>query len=240
MSKLADWIRKKRPDLCSAVVVAAGSSQRMGEDKMFMDLDGVPVLIRTLDALNRFACVEEIILVTRPEHIEELALKCRERGLLKVTKVICGGATRVESALAGVSEISRSARLAAVHDGARPLVTKELFYAAVHAAALHKSAVPAVPVADTVKRTQGEKTSETLDRDSLVYVQTPQVFYPELIKAALTKAVQEGVSYTDDSAAVEALGVPTYLTPGSPENIKLTTPLDLELARAILRSRAAE
>jgi len=237
MKKISDWIRKTKNTVCSVVIVAAGSSTRMGEDKLFMELDGMPVLERTIRALNGCSCVEEIVLVTREESLEKVAELCKACGADKVTRVVIGGRTRNESALAGLTQIRRDARLVLIHDGARPLVTEEVVYNAMHAAALYKCAAPAVPLTDTVKETEGESVVRTLDRSRLSAIQTPQAFVPEIIKAALTRAVKDGVEYTDDCAAVEAMGLPVRLSEGSAENIKITRPLDLQTAAAILRSR---
>lgn len=240
MSGLAESIRNIRNTTCSAVVVAAGSSVRMGEDKLFMKLGGMPVLARTLLALHACACVDEIVVVTRAESLEQVAGLCRDYGVLKVSKIVCGGATRTESALAGLSEIRRGAHIAIIHDGDRPLVTEKIVWDAVHAAELYKAAAPAVPVTDTVKLRENNTVARTLPREELAAVQTPQAFRPELIKAALTRAVLSGVSYTDDCAAAEALGIPVRLTDGSRDNIKITVPADLELAESILRRREVQ
>ena len=120
---------------------------------------------------------------------------------------------------------------------ARPLVTEEVVRDAMHTAALYKCAAPAVPLTDTVKETAGESVIRTLDRSRLAAVQTPQAFVPEIIKAALTLAVKNGVEYTDDCAAVEAMGISVRLSEGSQENIKITRPLDIQTAAAILKSR---
>lgn len=241
MSLLFKAIRKvkKRP-FCSAVVVAAGSSRRAGTDKLFEKLGKMPVLARTLTALERCECIDEIVVVTRQEKIVEVAKICRDYGIIKATKVVCGGETRVHSALAGVSECSREAVVIAIHDGARPLVTEEVVTAAVHGAVLHKAAAPAVPVKDSLKMTADGCIAGTVTRDQAAAVQTPQVFQADLIKAALTAAVQKELPITDDCAAVEAMGVQIRLTPGSEENIKLTTPLDFRLAEAILEARPKE
>jgi 2-C-methyl-D-erythritol 4-phosphate cytidylyltransferase len=237
MAGIAACIRKMKPNRCSVVVAAAGSSVRMGGDKLFMALDKLPVLARTLLTLQGFDCVAEIVIVTRGDKIVETAEICRFFGIDKATKILCGGETRMESVLAGLTEIDVGARLVAVHDGARPLVTEELFEETVRMAALHQCAAPAVPLRDTVKIAEDGRAGETLDRSRLVAVQTPQVFVPELLKGALSLAQKKGIFYTDDCAAVEALGVPVYLTEGSAENIKITTPLDMVLARAILAER---
>ena len=237
MSKLAEAIRKAKNTNCSAIVLAAGSSTRMGEDKMNMMLGRMPVLARTLRAINACECVTEIIVVTRFDRLEEIAKLCRDHGIIKCKKVVKGGATRNESALAGLMQIDRRAKLVMIHDGARPLVTEEVVWGAVHGAALYKCAAPAVPVTDTIKRHEDNKVLETLRRDELAAIQTPQVFMSDIIKAALCAAIRDGKEYSDDCAAVEAMGVPVRLTEGSPENIKITRPVDIILAEAILRSR---
>ena len=126
-----------------------------------------------------------------------------------------------------------------IHDGARPLVREETIRAAAHAAALYGCAAPAVPVTDTVKLREGDKVKATLPRSELAAMQTPQVFESTIIKTALTKALTEGKEYTDDCAAVEALGFPVRLTEGDGENIKITTPLDIARAELIIREREA-
>ena len=239
MGKVTDTIRKLHHSFCTVVVVAAGASSRMGEgeNKLFLELDGKPVLAWTLSALNGCGAVDEIILVTRPEETEAAGALRAEYGIDKLTKIIFGGATRTESALAGVTAASGKARIIAIHDGARPFVTQQVVADAVHNAVLYEAAAPAVPLKDTVKRAEKGVVQETPERSSLFAVQTPQAFRAELIKAALTKAVRSGDSYTDDCAAVEALGCPAHLSKGDEDNIKITTPADLDLARLILEKR---
>ena len=237
LSKAADLIRKVKNTVCSVVVVAAGSSTRMGKDKLFLDLEGMPVLVRTLRVFDECSFVREVILVAREDMAEDAAELCRAYGIRKVARVVIGGATRTESVLAGISSIDREARIVLVHDGARPLVTEDIIYDAMHKAAIYSAAAPAVPVTDTIKETQRDIVVRTPDRASLAAVQTPQAFVPEILKAALTAAVRDGKEYTDDCAAVEAMGVRVHLSKGSRENIKITGPLDMELAAGILRSR---
>ena len=169
----------------------------MGEDKLFMDLAGKPVLARTLTALNACSCVDEIVVVTRLESLEKVAALCREYRVDKVGKVVVGGASRTESALAGLVQIRLNAKYVLIHDGARPLVTEEIVYDAMHSAALYKCAAPAVPVTDTVKETDHDTVVRTLNRSTLAAIQTPQAFVPEIIKAALTRAIAEKKEYTD-------------------------------------------
>ena len=136
---------------CSVVIVAAGSSQRMGSDKLMLKLGETPVLARTLKAFQDSPLVDEIVLVTRMDKLEETADLCKNYGIDKISRVIAGGKTRTESALCGVSEVSASARLIAIHDGARPLVTQDLILRTVYAASEHMAAAPALASVDTLK-----------------------------------------------------------------------------------------
>ena len=230
--------KPERTPVCSAVIVAAGSSQRMGSDKIMADLGGIPVLVRTLRAFQRSDVVKEIIVVTRAEKIEEIADLCKNHGIDKVSKVICGGATRTESCLAGVSEVDSKAKLIAIHDGARPLVSQDLILRTVYAAQEHMAAVPAIKSTDTLKLVdQNSLVIGGVDRERTVRVQTPQVFRADLIKGALTDAMNKKLKLTDDCSAMERIGVKTYVVPGDEDNIKLTTPRDFLIARSILEER---
>ena len=220
---------------CAAVVPAAGSSSRMGRgDKVLLPLGGQPVLARTLRALEDSPAIMEIVVVTKEDLLVAVSDLCRQYGFQKVTTVLVGGKTRTESVMRGLSAVSSRATLVAVHDGARPLVTPEVIAAAVSRAAQCGAACPAIPVKDTVKQVSGGSVAATLDRDSLRAVQTPQVFDRDLLQAALQKAAEENAVLTDDCAAVERLGAAVALTPGDERNLKITTPLDLAVAEAIL------
>lgn len=228
---------QKQPH-CSAVIVAAGSSRRMGSDKLKMMLGDRPVLVRTLQVFEASPLVDEILVVTREDKLEETAALCRQYGISKVSRVLCGGKTRAESALAGVSEVSPKARLIAIHDGARPLLSQQLLQRCVCTAAEHLAAAPALPNTDTLKAVDSEgKMIGTIDRDSSFRVQTPQVFQAELIKAALTRAVEKQLPITDDCSALELLGVRAMTVEGEEDNLKITTERDLTFAAQILRDR---
>lgn len=234
-------LRKKREPQgprCAAVVPAAGSSRRMeGQDKILLPLDDVPVLVHTLQALSASEYIQEIVVVTREDLIVPVGQLCRDCALDKVTKVLIGGATRADSVLVGVKEVSGRAELIAVHDGARPLVTVEVIDEAIRKAAECGAAAPAVPVKDTIKRAVDGVVAETPDRAQLFAIQTPQVFDGDLLLGALRKAVEDGAAITDDCSAVERIGMKVCLTAGSYENIKITTPADMLVAEAILHSR---
>ena len=241
MAGLLSLFKKKEDPKCSAVVVSAGLARRMGGvDKVLAPLGELPVLVHTLYAFQDCACVEEVILVAREDLVVELGRLCREFDLDKVKKVIVGGKERIHSVQAGLREVNPEAELIAIHDGARPLVTQEIIRDAVTRAALTGAAAPAVPLTDTIKRTEDGLVVETVDRSQLWAVQTPQVFDAGLIKAAVQKAIDDGELLTDDCGAVERMGMKVTLTSGSPENIKITTPLDLILGEAILQARADE
>ena len=232
-------VREARCPRCAALVAAAGSSTRMGGvNKLLQPLEGVPVLVRTLAALQVAGSVDEIIVAAREEDILEISQLCRTYGLTKCTKVIRGGENRVLSVLLAALEASPEIELLAVQDGARPLVTPELVDRVVSAAARCSAAAPAVAVKDTVKAVRKDGgVEETLDRERLRAVQTPQVFEASLLKAALQSALEQGAPVTDDASAVERLGKMVFLVEGEEENLKITTPADLILAEAIVRAR---
>ncbi len=234
---------KKKPGnpKCSAVIVSAGLARRMGGvDKVLAPLGELPVLVHTLYAFQDCPLIHEIVVVAREDLVVEVGRLCREFNLDKVRKVIVGGKERIHSVQAGLKEVDPEAGLIAIHDGARPLVTQEIIRDTVERAVLTGAAAPAVPLTDTIKRTEDGIVQETVDRSSLWAVQTPQVFDAGLIKAATKKAIEDGELLTDDCGTVERLGMKVTLTSGSPENIKITTPLDLILGEAILQARADE
>ena len=238
LGKILQLGRREQKPSCAAVVLAAGGSVCMGSDKILAKLGEIPVLARTLRPFQNCEYISEIVVVTSAEKLMEVTELCREYNIGKVSKVVSGGKTRAESALAGVSEVSAKAELIAVHDGARPLVTEDLIRRTVEAASKKMAAVPAIRSTDTLKIAGADGAIVgTVDRESTWRIQTPQVFKADLIKGALTKAMKQGLPLTDDSSAMDLLGVKTYIVEGDEENIKLTRPLDLLLAAAILRDR---
>lgn len=222
---------------CTAIVPAAGRSNRMGEDKVLLPLGEVPVLLRTLRILEDCSYITEIIVATREDLIVPVAQLCKDAALGKVRKVVLGGESRTASVLAGLREAAPDTMMVAIHDAARPLVTQEIVEETILKAAQCGAAAPAVPVKDTIKQAVHGVVTATPERSELFAVQTPQVFEHGLILGALEKAVSDGAELTDDCAAVERLGMSVCLTGGSYENIKLTTPTDLLVAAAILERR---
>ena len=239
--KVHKWQDKCRP-FCTAIIPAAGTSQRMGgENKLFMNLAGAPVLMRTLCAIDRAELVDEMVIAAQEELLLEVADLCSRCGLHKPVRVIHGGSTRTESVLAAALEANPKAELLAVHDGARPLVRPEDFDEMIRLGCKTYAVAPALPVSDTIKvADMSGLVRSTPERKSLYAVQTPQVFQANLLRAALQSALTCGAELTDDCSAVERLGKEVYLAPGNQENIKITTPLDMTVAEGILKHREAQ
>lgn len=232
-------VRQAQRRFCTAIVAAAGSSTRMGKgfNKLMAPLGGIPVLARTLQALDHADSVDAIVIAAREEDILPFSDLCRTYGIRKPVKVVRGGANRTESVLLAALEADERTELLAVQDGARPLVTPQLIDAVVLKADRCNAAIPVVPVKDTVKVVREEQVDATPDRSTLAAVQTPQVFEASLLKAALQAALDADAPQTDDSAAVERLGKLVYCVDGEDTNIKITTPIDLVVAEAILAER---
>ena len=229
--------RKKKPALPAvcAVIVAAGSSRRMGgENKLLLPLDDAPVLAHTLSAFEKCAAIRDIVLVCREQDILPYSDLARAFGISKLHTVTRGGDSRTASVLAGITAAPEDTGLVAVHDGARPLVSEAVITEAVYAAAEYGAAAPVVPVKDSIKRIQNGSIAADVPRDTLAAVQTPQVFDRALLTRALETAARDNRSFTDDCAAVEAMGQAVRATHGSYENIKITTPEDILVAEAFL------
>ena len=234
MTKVSAALRKILPlKYCGAVIVAAGNASRMGGiDKVMADLKGEPMIVRTARAFQKSNVIKEIVIVTRPDLIDQIKSLCDEFD--KVRAVVAGGADRAESVNKGLKALSSKVRLAAVHDGARPLITQEVIDRAVRTAHTYAAAAPGVPVKDTVKIVQGGVVTETPDRSTLQAIQTPQVFDLDLLKGALKKAKQDKDPITDDCSAVELMGMAVRIVAGDERNIKVTTPMDLKIAELLL------
>ena len=218
---------------CGAVIVAAGTASRMGGiDKVMAPLNGEPMIVRTVRTFQQSDVIDEIVVVTREDLIREIMELCTD--FPKVKAVVAGGRSRQESVQAGVHALSEKMELVAVHDGARPLVTWDVIDRVVRGANTYGAAVPGVAVKDTIKQIKGGIVSGTPERDKLRAIQTPQVFDFDLLCAALKKAQQEGTVVTDDSLAVENLGMSVKIVTGDERNMKVTTPMDLKLAQMLL------
>lgn len=217
-----------------AVIAAAGSSSRMGgRDKLAEPLDGIPVILRTLAAVEAVPEIREIVVVTREDRMEEYRRLLGQCSRLRA--VVPGGSTRQESVRNGVRALSPDCTLAAIHDGARPLVTPEVFARCIEAARSCGAATAAVPVKDTIKLAdEAGRVLDTPDRSRLWAVQTPQIFDRERYLRAAEEAERRGLSCTDDCQLFEAMGWEVQLVMGDYRNLKLTTPEDFLAAGAYL------
>lgn len=229
---------KPEGEYVCAVIPAAGESRRMGgENKLMLELCDVPVLMRTISAFERCEAIDEIVITCRELDIVPYGRLIRAYGFEKVKSIVRGGKSRTESVLAGVRACPEGTTLIAVHDGARPLVSDEVIVEAVQAAAECGAAAPVTPLKDSIKRVEQGKILADVPRVAIAAVQTPQVFRHALILEALECASKDERQFTDDCAAVEALGADVRATAGSYENIKITTPEDIAVGEAILRRR---
>ena len=224
----------------TAIVLAAGQGKRMKSEvpKQFLELRGRPMLAHSLEVFQRSPLIQEIVLVTGQEDIPY----CREKiveagGFTKVRAIVPGGQERYDSVYEGLRACGEACRWVFIHDGARPLVSEAILERAMAMVKERDACVVGMPVKDTIKVAVDHIIKETPQRSTLFAVQTPQLFDIALLRAALQSARAAHVQITDDCSAVERLGKEIYLTEGSYENIKITTPADVLAAEAILRSR---
>ena len=238
ISKLTNAGRKALPlQKCGAVIVAAGSASRMGGiDKVMAQLKGEPMIVRTVRAFQQCDAVQEIVIVTREDLIRPISSLCAQMD--KVKAVVAGGKSRQESVWLGLNALSKDVKLAAIHDGARPLISNAVIDRTVRAAHTYGAAAPAVPVKDTIKVVKSGLVMATPDRANLRAVQTPQVFDFDLLRGALKKAEDENASLTDDCSAVERMGMSVKIVEGEERNLKVTTPLDLKIAEMLLEEES--
>ena len=220
-----------------AIVVAAGASRRAGTDKLAAPIGGRPLLQWTLDAIAGSPAVGRVVLVTSAERVAPLGdVSWLPRA---VVGVVPGGARRHESVAAGVAELVRQGAsdetVVLVHDAARPAVAAALIAAVANATAAHGAAIPVVPVAETLKRLDGDRIGATVPRDGLAAAQTPQGARLGLLRAAFQRFPPAGPeTWTDEAALLEACSIPVHAIPGHPDNLKVTLPADLERAAALL------
>ena len=234
ITKITRPARKLLPlKTCGAVIVAAGNASRMGGiDKVMAELKGEPMIARTVRTFQDCDAISEIVIVTRPDLIAPISQLCRE--MPKVKAVVAGGKSRQESVNLGLNALSDKVKLAAIQDGARPLITWQVIDRVVRAAHTYGAAIPCVPVKDTIKIGNGGVVQSTPDRATLFAAQTPQVFDFDLLRGALKKAEQEDYMVTDDASAVEYMGMKVKIVEGDERNIKVTTPMDLKIAEMLL------
>ena len=225
--------------MLTALIVAAGSSQRMGFDKLFADLAGKPVVAWSIAAFEACAAVDAIVLVTRPEK-EVLFLElARREGWTKLRAILPGGTQRHLSVWNGLQTIAHTADdYVAVHDGARPLVTPDMIERCLLLARETGAACCAAPVSDTLKRADANgRIVGGVDREGLWAMQTPQTFSVPTLVAAYRRVIDAGLTVTDETSALEHADQPVSLLNSGDFNLKITYPQDLELARHLLKLR---
>jgi 2-C-methyl-D-erythritol 4-phosphate cytidylyltransferase len=226
--------------MLSAIIVAAGSSQRMGFDKLLALLGDKPVLAHTIDTFERTDSVKEIILVARAERVAEFEKLVRQSDFKKVRRVVAGGKHRQDSVRVGLESLDASADYVAVHDAARPLVMPEQIERVLAVAREHGAAALAEPVTDTLKRADENRlVTGGVPRDGLYAMQTPQIFARELLERAYAGVATNNLTVTDEVSAVEHLGAKVVLVPNDEWNVKITYPRDLFLAQAALARRSS-
>lgn len=222
----------------SAIVVAAGSSRRMGFDKVLHSLAGKPVLAHSILAFERTPEIDEIILVARPDLTAPLKDLIREECISKVACIVSGGAERHLSVWKGLQALDLSSEYVAVHDGARPLITPDVVRACLRLAQKNQAACCASPIADTVKRASEDQiVTQSVDRTGLWAMQTPQIFHRKLIMDAYSAVLARNELVTDEVSAVQQLGARVSLLRNDDWNFKITFPNDLEMAEHVLAVR---
>lgn len=223
----------------SAVIVAAGSSSRMGGgSKQMMNLSGIPVIVHTLRAFDNTPCIHEIVIVAKESELPLYDELIRAYDLKKISAVVKGGATRQESVRRGLDAVREKSAFIAISDGARCLVTEEMITRVCRSAYLHGAATAATRATDSVKISEKNGfIEESTERNRTWLAQTPQVFRTNLYRAAAYTALEEKFEATDDNSLVEYIEYPVKLVECGRENIKITTESDLYLAEAILAYR---
>src|SRR5919109_1919069 len=224
--------------MLTAIIVAGGSSQRVGFDKLFATIGGEPVIVHTIRAFERAKSVNEIVVVTREQRRDEIRKISSGAGLKKIRAIVSGGERRQDSVRAGLDRINRAAEYVAVHDAARPLITPEQIERAFEECRVHGAVALAQPVSDTLKRADAKLlVFGSVDRHELYAMQTPQIFDRKLIERAYRAVYDENISVTDEVSAVERLGHKIALVLNDDLNFKITYPRDLAMAEFVLRQR---
>jgi 2-C-methyl-D-erythritol 4-phosphate cytidylyltransferase len=224
----------------AAIIVAAGSGQRFGDPgKSFVPLHGKSMAWWSLQAASEASSVDEIILVCAEHSLDAGTALILDLPTDKRVALVIGGARRQDSALAGIEATSTDTTIVAIHDAARPMVTAALFDEVITAASVG-AAIAAIPISDTIKRIDDGRVLETVPREHLVSVQTPQAFDKALLLDAFRLAEASGSSVTDEASLIEQMGGTVQVVRGSASNLKVTYPEDLVIAEALLARRTRQ
>lgn len=246
LSRISDGLMTKKRT--TALILAAGSGERFSEGsgelagmkKQFVPIGGVPVLLRTVRVFERSPFIHEIIVVTGKDDVDYVRDLLGDE-ITKLAKIVPGGATRQDSAMAGLEAVDPKSEYIAIHDGARCLITEEIIADVIKTAYDCGAAAAAQRAVDTVKFADDNRIiTETIDRDHVWLMKTPQVFQANMYRAAVYTAFKDGAAVTDDCMLVERIGFKVRVVDCGNENIKLTYPIDKVFAEAILNERLSK
>ncbi len=226
----------------AAIIPAGGVGLRMGLDhpKQFLELGGMPILIRTLQVFHLLPSITTIVVAAPVGHQEQLSAMLERYGLFDCCQVVAGGRLRQDSVLAALKELPAGIELVAVHDAVRPLVSGPLVEDCLREAERSGAAIAAIPVKDTLKEVGDRLIAGTVSRDGLWQAQTPQVVRVDLLRRAYEQAARDGFIGTDEASLLEHAGIPVTVVAGSERNIKITRPEDLPVAEALLGAASME
>jgi 2-C-methyl-D-erythritol 4-phosphate cytidylyltransferase len=233
----------------AAILPAAGLGTRMGAEtlKQFLELDGIPLVIFTLRRLAACEAITEFIIATRAEDVASLTERVAQEKLDRPVRVVRGGGSRQESVAHALAEVAPDTEIVLVHDAVRPLVTREQIEQVIAEARKCRAAILGIPAMDTVKEVKRACLPEdvalitaTIPRERVVLAQTPQAFSCALLKEAITRAQQDGVTASDEAGLVERLGHDVHVILGSERNLKITRPADMDLARFYLEQERSK
>ncbi|HJX26093.1 MAG TPA: 2-C-methyl-D-erythritol 4-phosphate cytidylyltransferase [Chthoniobacterales bacterium] len=225
--------------MLTAIIVAAGSSRRMGFDKLFAEIAGKPVIAHTVAAFDSANVVTAIVIVAREDRHREIESIVRDQNFKKIHAIVSGGEHRQDSVRAGLDHLPENARHVAVHDAARPLVTPEQIERVYQVAREHGAAALAATVSDTLKRADVDLVvNSSVDRHQLFAMQTPQIFERKMVEEAYRVILADKVAVTDEVSAIERIRGKVVLVPNEQPNFKITYPGDLAMAEFVLNQRA--
>ncbi|MCB9481701.1 MAG: 2-C-methyl-D-erythritol 4-phosphate cytidylyltransferase [Desulfobacteraceae bacterium] len=220
----------------SAVIVGGGKGLRMGSDipKQFLSIDGLPILFHTALVFDSVEEIDEVLIVVPENLIEFCCDQIKVLNLKKSFKLVSGGKQRQDSVRNGLDQVDSKSSKVLIHDGVRPFVKKDEIISVINGLDLYDGVILGIPVVETIKKTDpGKIVNKTISRENLYLAQTPQGFKTSILKKVHEWALEDGLDVTDDSALMENFGFQVKMVEGSRENIKITTPSDLEFAKKL-------
>jgi 2-C-methyl-D-erythritol 4-phosphate cytidylyltransferase/2-C-methyl-D-erythritol 2,4-cyclodiphosphate synthase len=232
--------KRDRRITAAAVIAAGGTGTRMNSSvpKQFLEISGKPVLLHTVERIASLEEVTQIVIALPPEHIPAATVILQHLHVRVDVRCVAGGANRQESVRCGVAHVTPDPDVIMVHDAVRPACDRDLMLRVLHAAWRTGAAIPGLPATETIQRVSRKgRVLATPPREELCAIQTPQAFHAGILRSALDKAHDSGFVGTDESSVVRWAGHPVVVVPGSPDNIKITRPLDLEIAELLLSKR---